>query len=135
MLKCNAELAHSANALFASWAAHGIGLVAAIVLLLVLRQRPWRATAVKARIPLWAYLGGLSGAVTVIATATAANSVLGLAGTLALGLAGQVIFSLAADLWGLMGLKRRALTRYDLSALALIVAGSLTIILFAGRGA
>ncbi|MDR3496966.1 MAG: DMT family transporter [Ancalomicrobiaceae bacterium] len=139
MLKCNADLAHSASALFASFAAHGIGLVAATLILLALRQRPWRAGsanagAATAKIPLWAYFGGFSGAATVMATSIAANSALGLAGTLALGLAGQLVFSLAADMWGLMGLKARKLSLYDLAALALIGVGSLTIILEAGAG-
>lgn len=134
MLKCNADLAHSASALFASFAAHGIGLVAATLILLALRQRPWRAGSATAKIPLWAYFGGFSGAATVMATSIAANSALGLAGTLALGLAGQLVFSLAADMWGLMGLKARKLSLYDLAALALIGVGSLTIILEAGAG-
>lgn len=134
MLKSNAELARSATPLFASWAAHGIGLATAMVLLVLLSQRPWQRTATAGKIPIWAYFGGFSGAVTVMATAIAANSVLGLAGTLALGLAGQVVFSLVADTFGLMGLAARKLSLRDLAALALIVAGSLMIILFAGAG-
>jgi transporter family-2 protein len=67
-------------------------------------------------------------------TSTAVNTPLALAGTLALGLAGQVVFSLAADRWGLFGLPRRKLSLRDIGALALIIAGSALIILFGMGG-
>ena len=67
-------------------------------------------------------------------TSTTVNTPLALAGTLALGLAGQVVFSLAADQFGLFGLPRRRLGLRDAGAVALIAGGSLLIILF-GMGA
>lgn len=73
--------------------------------------------------PWWAYLGGISGAATVILTSTAVNSPLGLSGTLALGLAGQVAFSVAADSWGLFGLPKRHPDTQDIVALGLVVMG------------
>jgi len=79
--------------------------------------------------PLWAYLGGISGAVTVMLTSFAVNSPIALSGTLALGLAGQVGFGLAADRWGLFGLPARRPGGRDFAALGLILAGSLLIIL------
>ena len=135
MVFFNGEVGRHGNALFSSWAAHGTGTVAAIVFLATLRKRS-AAPPSKARppAPLWAYLGGVSGAATVMLTSTTVNTPLALAGTLALGLAGQVIFSLAADRWGLFGLPRRRLTLRDLGALVLIGSGSALIILF-GPGA
>ncbi|WDQ99323.1 DMT family transporter [Devosia sp. J2-20] len=133
MVLFNGQLAHYGNPLFSSWAAHGTGTVAAIIMLAVLYRRP-RAPVASGKAPLWAYLGGISGALTVILTSTTVNSALALSGTLALGLAGQVVFSLAADRWGLFGMPRRRPTARDMAALALIVAGSALIILF-GRGA
>ena len=62
-------------------------------------------------------------------TSTTVNTPLALAGTLALGLAGQVLLSLAADLWGLLGLPKRRLDWRDAGAVVLIVGGSLLIIL------
>ena len=62
-------------------------------------------------------------------TSTTVNSPLALSGTLALGLAGQVVFSLAADHWGLFGLPKRRLELRDLAAVLLILAGSALIIL------
>lgn len=135
MVHFNGELGRYGNALFASWAAHGTGTVAAIIFLAVLwRFRQPAGTAARPEAPLWAYLGGLSGAVTVFLTAMTVNSPLALSGTLALGLAGQVLFGLAADRWGLFGLPRRKAALRDYAALGLILAGSALIILF-GRGA
>lgn len=133
MVHFNGELGRYGNALFSSWAAHGTGTVAAVVLLSILY--PWRKRDVgsKPSAPLWAYLGGISGAVTVMLTSFAVNSPLALSGTLALGLAGQVVFSIVADRLGLFGLPMRRPDRRDLAAMALILAGSALIILF-GRG-
>lgn len=135
MIHFNGELGRYGNALFSSWAAHGTGTVAALLFLAIL-YRGRRATADKpaGKAPLWAYLGGISGAATVMLTSTTVNSPLALSGTLALGLAGQVVFSLAADRWGLFGLPKRIPGPRDLAALALIVGGSTLIILF-GMGA
>lgn len=133
----NAEAGRYGGALFSSWLAHGTGTIAAIVVLALLWRRQ-RADAQASKTgfgkaPLWAYLGGISGAATVMLTSTTVNTPLALAGTLALGLAGQVGFGLAADRWGLFGLPKRHLTRRDAGAVILIIAGSLLII-FVGMG-
>lgn len=134
MVYFNGELGRYGNALFSSWAAHGTGTVAAVLLLAVLHRRSSPNLKPAGKIPLWAYLGGISGAATVMLTSTTVNSPLALSGTLAVGLAGQVIFGLAADRWGLFGMPVRIPRPRDLAALALIVAGSALIILF-GMGA
>ncbi|WHO75948.1 DMT family transporter [Rhizobium sp. BT03] len=133
MVHLNGELARYGNPLFSSWTAHGTGMVAAVILLLALYRRRRPMAGKTGRAPLWAYLGGVSGAATVILTSTAVNSPLGLSGTLALGLAGQVAFSLAADNWGLFGLPKRRPDIRDIAALGLVVTGGALIILF-GRG-
>lgn len=133
MVQFNGALAHHGNSLFSSWTAHATGTVAALLFLLVLpRRRP--SSGPKPPAPLWAYLGGLSGAATVVLSSMAVNSPAGLPGTLALGLAGQLVFGLVADGWGLFGLPKRRITFRDFLALALVLAGSL-LILLAGRGA
>ncbi|WP_421592699.1 DMT family transporter [Shinella sp. M27] len=133
MVQFNGALANYGNSLFSSWTAHATGTVAALLFLLVL---PRRRASVEPRppAPLWAYLGGLSGAATVVLSSMAVNSPAGLPGTLALGLAGQLVFGLVADGWGLFGLPKRRITIRDFAALALVLAGSL-LILLAGRGA
>lgn len=135
MVHFNGELAHYGNALFSSWVAHGTGTVAAVAFFAILNRRSTAAIVeTSPRAPFWAYLGGFSGAATVMLASTAVNSPLGLSGTLALGLAGQVIFSLAADRWGLFGLPKRRPDFRDLAVLGLVLAGS-AIIILSGRAA
>ena len=126
MLWFNGAMAAATTPAFASLAAHATGTVAAGLVLAL-----WPATrgaGVLARAPAWAYLGGLSGALTVIVTAVAVNSPLALTGTLALGLAGQVLFGLFADARGLFGLPRRRPDLRDAVSVALIAGGSLLIL-------
>lgn len=126
MVLFNGALADFTTPFFSSLAAHGTGTVAAAFALIFLGRGS--AQQGLGRAPLWAYLGGLSGAVTVMLTSVTVNSVLALSGTLALGLAGQVVFGLAADRFGLFGLPRRKPTAQDIGALVLIVGGALLII-------
>ncbi|WP_245834188.1 DMT family transporter [Yoonia maricola] len=129
MVLFNGTLAAYGSLFFASWIPHLTGTVAALLFLLVLR--PKRADT--ARPPLWVYLGGVSGAVTVMLTSATLNSALALSGTIALGLAGQMVFSLFADMRGLFGLPQRTPVGRDFIALTLIIAGSL-ILIFYGSG-
>lgn len=129
MVLFNGTLAAYGSLFFASWVPHLTGTVAALLLLIFLK--PKRAQA--ARPPLWVYLGGISGAVTVMLTSATLNSALALSGTIALGLAGQMVFSLFADMRGLFGLPQRTPVQRDFVALALIIAGSLILIFFGSR--
>ncbi|MDF2798339.1 MAG: rane protein [Devosia sp.] len=130
----NGEAARYGGPMFSSWLAHGVGMVVSAIVLAVIwrRQRAAKAAAESeaGKAPLWAYIGGVLGAATVMLTSTAVNSPLALAGTLALGLVGQVVLSLAADFWGLLGLPKRRLGWRDGAAVLLIGGGSLVIILF-----
>jgi transporter family-2 protein len=126
MVLFNGTLAAYGSLFFASWVPHLTGTVAALLLLAIMR--PKRAKA--ARPPLWIYLGGVSGAVTVMLTSATLNSALALSGTIALGLAGQMIFSLFADMRGLFDLPQRTPGARDYLALTLIIAGSLVLIFF-----
>ena len=115
--------------MFASWVPHVTGSILAIVVLLCLRPKKAKPTA---KIPWWAYLGGISGAVTVMLTSATMSTALAISGTIALGLAGQMMFSLIADKWGMLGLPQRNPTRRDMLALALILAGSVILVFFGG---
>jgi bacterial/archaeal transporter family-2 protein len=136
MVHFNSELGRYGTPVFASWAAHGTGTVAAALWLAMSwffhRRDASPATTGRPKAPLWAYLGGISGAITVIVTSITVNSQLALSGTLALGLAGQVAFGLAADRWGLFGMASRKSNLRDYAAVTLIVAGSAIIIFSAG---
>ncbi|WP_127754413.1 DMT family transporter [Devosia sp. 1566] len=135
----NGEAGRYGGPMFSSWLAHGVGMVVSVaVLAIVWRQQRASSQAAQekaGKAPLWAYLGGILGAATVMLTSTAVNSPLALAGTLALGLVGQVVLSLAADFWGLLGLPRRRLEWRDAAAVLLIGGGSMVIILFGLGGA
>lgn len=135
MVHLNGELARYGNALFSSWTAHGTGTLAALVFLAVLYRSRSSDSKPKPAAPLWAYLGGISGAATVMVTSFAVNTPLALSGTMALGLAGQVGFSLAADRWGLFGFPSRRLGWRDVASVALILAGSALIIIYGRLGA
>ena len=124
MIFFNASMAAVSGALWSSLAAHATGSVAAIALVMVLKRRPGTSRA-----PLWAYAGGLAGAVTVMLSSVAVNTMLALSGTIALGLLGQVGFSLASDRWGLFGLPKRRNSARELAGGALILAGCGAIIL------
>jgi len=126
MVLFNGTLAAYGSLFFASWVPHLTGTVAALVFLMIMRPKRARP----ARPPLWVYLGGVSGAVTVMLTSATLNSALALSGTIALGLAGQMVFSLFADMRGLFGLPQRTPVQRDYLALTLIIAGSLILIFF-----
>ena len=128
MVLSNGTLAAYGSLFFSSWVPHLTGTFAALLFLAVMR--PARASTT--RPPLWAYLGGVSGAVTVMLTSAALNSPLALSGTIALGLAGQMVFSLIADMRGLFGLPQRMPVARDYLAVLLVIGGSLILIFFGG---
>ncbi len=130
MVLCNGTLAARGSLFFASWIPHLTGSIVALFLLLILRPK----RAARVRPPLWVYLGGISGGVTVMLTSATMNTALALSGTIALGLAGQVVFSLFADMQGLFGLPKRSPTPRDYMSMMFILAGSL-ILIFLGGGA
>ncbi|KSB91708.1 hypothetical protein AS593_06715 [Caulobacter vibrioides] len=131
MIALNSRLAHFSSPTFAAWAAHGIGALAALVAVLVWRRAKIAAAPAApngGRWPRWIYLGGVPGALTVLLAAITVNGPLGFSGTLALMLAGQMLFGVAADRFGWLGLERRAPTAAGLLGLGLVLAGSLVII-------
>jgi transporter family-2 protein len=134
----NGEAGRFGGGVFSSWQAHGVGTVAAMIILAFVWRKQRAAAALAAsqhgHAPRWAYLGGVLGGLTVILTSYSVNSPIALAGTLAIGLAGQFALSLVADYWGLLGLPKRKLDVRDAGAVLLIACGSLIIILF-GVGA
>lgn len=130
MIDWNSQLARHSSPLFASWVAHGVGAMASLALVTLLSARTAGGKAgPEDRWPLWSYLGGIPGAFTVLLAAITVNSALGLAGTLALMLIGQMVFGIAADAFGILGLRRALPDRRDICAIALVLCGSIVIIL------
>ncbi|MEF9907766.1 DMT family transporter [Streptomyces sp. P9-A2] len=141
MTEFNSQLAYHTTAVFASWAAHGIGAVVALSLVAVTaratrRARPEPQSQSQSqsqsrkleRTPRWFYLGGIAGAFVVILSAISVNSELALSGTIALMLTGQVLFGIASDQWGLLRIPKLRVTPTALGTAALVLAGSVLIV-------
>jgi bacterial/archaeal transporter family-2 protein len=130
MTDWNSQLARYSSPLFASWTAHGVGAVAsaALIALVSPRGKATGAAASHQRWPFWSYLGGVPGAFTVLLAAITVNSILGLAGTLALMLIGQMAFGVLADHLGLFRLQRREPHLREAVGFALVLGGSMVII-------
>jgi transporter family-2 protein len=135
MINYKSLLARHTTPIFASWVAHGLGAVAAFVLVMLHHRvvRPADPAAQPGpRPPLWFYAGGIPGTLVVILAAIAVNSSLALSGAIAFMLVGQVIFGIAVDHLGLFRTQRRRITRIDLLGALAVLAGS-TLIIFGGR--
>lgn len=129
MISVNSGLASYNSPLFASWVAHGVGAIAAWLLLLLLpyRRTPLSSAAAMAA-PRWAYFGGIPGALTVVVAAVTVNSRLALSGSLALMLTGQVLFGMLSDSRGWFGVIPRRLRANDIIATLLILFGGALLI-------
>jgi bacterial/archaeal transporter family-2 protein len=132
MINYNSLLAKHTTPLFASWVAHGLGAVAAFVLVVLrskLSHANGRATKdQRAKTPRWFYLGGIPGAFTVVLAAITVNGGLALSGTIALMLAGLVLFGIVSDHLGLFSTPKRRIVPADFLAALLVLAGSVLII-------
>ncbi|MGW1075016.1 DMT family transporter [Streptomyces sp. NPDC002537] len=144
MTNYNSLLAKHTSSVFGSWVAHGVGAVAALVLVVLTTKafRPGRgkpggeasekgAEGKRPKAPLWFYLGGIPGAFTVMLAAIAVNSSLELSGTIALMLVGQVLFGIVSDYFGLFGTPRRRLVLADFFVVLSVLTGS-ALIIFGG---
>jgi len=134
MIKLNSALALSVSPVYASWLAHGIGTVVALLLIVIVARlmlnTPTNISAIcMASPPIWSYFGGIPGALVIIFAAMTVNSSVGLLGTLVLGLLGQIIFGLVVDSLGLFGLPKKVINRYQSLPILMIVSGSYLIIL------
>lgn len=101
-----------------------VGTVALSVLAAILHVRPDGA-AMRA-LPWHAWIGGLYGAVFVVAAAYAVPR-LGVASTIVLMVAGQMALSLVLDHFGWMGVPARPVDLGRLAGVGLIVAGVLLV--------
>lgn len=138
MIQLNSQLASAGSPLLASWIAHGTGALTALLLWLFMGRRkaapspevpePEQNKQPKRTLPLWAWLGGLPGAMTVILAAICVNSPMGLGGTLALLLLGQLLFGAISDTRGWWLLPKRQLHPLEWPALLLVLAGALLLI-------
>ncbi|WP_312018508.1 DMT family transporter [Streptomyces sp. I05A-00742] len=139
MTHYNSLLAKHTTPTFASWIAHGLGAVVALLLVLLAGSRLFRWGSGReeerpgrpADVPRWVYLGGIPGAFTVILAAIAVNGSLALSGTIALMLVGQIVFGLVSDHFGMFRTPKRRITARDGVVALCVLAGS-ALIIFGG---
>lgn len=121
----NAKLATAVgspvNAAFISFA---VGTAALALVAAALQARPDVAAA--KGLPWWTWIGGLYGAVFVVAAAWGVPR-LGVALTITLMVAGQLLISVVLDHFGAMGVPKAPLSLGRLAGVALVIAGVLMV--------
>ena len=110
-----------ASAAWSGFVSYLVGLACMALLVLALRD-PLPPAEVAARIPWWAWSGGLFGA-TFIVIAILIVPKLGAAAFIAILVTGQMLASLAFDQFGWLGLAQRPIDLPRLLGVALLIAG------------
>jgi transporter family-2 protein len=122
----NANLRVALNsAAWSGFISYFVGVVCMALLALALRD-PIPSTIVAARIPWWAWSGGLFGAI-FIGAAIFLVPQLGAATFIALLIAGQMIASVTFDHFGWLGLAQRPIDLPRLVGVALLIGGVILI--------
>ena len=122
----NANLRTALNsAAWSGFVSYFVGLLCMIVLVVVLRD-PIPSATMAARIPWWAWSGGMFGAI-FIALGILLVPKIGAATFIALLVAGQMLASVAFDHFGLLGLAQRPVDLPRIIGVALLIAGVLLI--------
>lgn len=98
-----------------------VGLAAAALFLIALRE-PVPTAAMAARVPWWAWTGGMFGALYIILAVVLVPQ-LGSATFVALLVAGQLASSVAFDHYGLFGLETRPVDMTRVIGVLLLIAG------------
>ena len=109
------------NAAFVSFA---VGTAALGILAVVLQVRPDMAAS--RALPWYAWVGGLYGAIFVVAAAWGVPR-LGVATTIILMVAGQLLLSLILDHFGAMGMPRQPISLGRVAGVGLVIAGVLMV--------
>src|SRR3712207_648725 len=109
------------SAAWSGFISYFVGVVCMALLAAALRD-PVPSVSVAARIPWWAWSGGLFGAI-FIGLAILLVPQLGAATFIALLVTGQMLASVTIDHFGLLGLTRRAIDLPRLIGVALLVGG------------
>lgn len=118
----NANLRVQINsAVWSGFASYVLGVFCMAVLAIALRE-PLPSAGVMARVPWWAWSGGLFGAIFIGISILVAQR-LGAAALIALLVAGQMTAAIALDHFGWLGLTQRPIDLPRLIGVALLVAG------------
>ncbi len=101
-----------------------VGTVGLAILAAILQTKPDMAVA--RAMPWWAWIGGLYGAMFVVAAAYGVPR-LGVATTITLMVAGQLVLSLALDHFGAMGAPKQPMSLGRIAGVALVIGGVLLV--------
>ena len=118
----NANLRSELNsAAWSGFMSYFLGVVCMIALAVVLRD-PVPSVATIARVPLWAWSGGIFGAIFIVLSIITIPK-LGGAAYIALLVTGQMIAALAVDHFGWLGVQERPIGLPRMLGVALLVGG------------
>lgn len=125
----NARLQQSAgNPVLAAAISFAVGLVGLLIALPMYTGSTHASTLTQA--PWWAWIGGLLGAFYIVLTILLLPRI-GAAALISATVVGQMLFSLAADHYGILGTQVRTASPSRLVGAALLIAG---VFLIRGRG-
>jgi transporter family-2 protein len=118
----NANLRAELNsAVWSGFMSYLLGLACMVLLAIMLRE-PIPSPGLVARIPLWAWVGGLFGAIFIALSIIVAHD-LGAATLIALLVTGQMIAAIVLDHFGWLGLAQRPIDVSRLIGVCLLVGG------------
>lgn len=118
MIFANGQLTTAIGNYHATALIHALGLLMVLLILLFAKKRLHPAP----RMPLWVYLGGVVGVLTVVFNNVSVLA-LGVSITLALGLLGQLICSLLIDRFGWFGMPVKKFRMDRVLSALLVLAG------------
>lgn len=122
----NSRLGKSVGSAEAATVSFLVGTVALVLILLIARGGIGGISQI-GRVPWWALVGGLLGAIYV-SVALVAVRTLGASGLTAVVIGGQLVISVVIDRFGLLGVARQAVGAQRIAGLVLLAAGVLLVV-------
>jgi bacterial/archaeal transporter family-2 protein len=122
----NSRLGKSVGSIEAATISFFVGTVALVLILLIARGGLGSVGQI-GRVPWWALIGGLLGAVYV-SVALVAVRTLGASGLTAVVITGQLVISVLIDRFGLLGVARQSVGVQRITGLVLLVAGVVLVV-------
>jgi transporter family-2 protein len=122
----NSRLGKSIGSAEAATVSFLVGTAALVLILLIARGGIGGISQI-GRVPWWALVGGLLGAIYV-SVALVAVRTLGASGLTAVVIGGQLVISVVIDRFGLLGVARQAVGAQRIAGLVLLAAGVLLVV-------
>jgi transporter family-2 protein len=122
----NSRLGKSVGSIEAATISFFVGTVALVLILLIARGGLGGVGQI-GRVPWWALIGGLLGAVYV-SVALVAVRTLGASGLTAVVITGQLFISVLIDRFGLLGVARQSVGLQRITGLVLLAAGAVLVV-------